>query len=46
MRNNHYANVADVAICLVISGWALAKSNVPGFLQKPEKVILQNEDTY
>jgi len=41
MRNNRYANVAIVAICLVISGWALAKSNVLGFLQEPEKVILQ-----
>jgi hypothetical protein len=42
MRNNHYVNVAIVAICLVISGWALAKSVVLGVLQKPEKVILQD----
>src|SRR5262245_29684322 len=42
MRNNHYANVVTVASCLVISGWALAKSNVLGFPQEPEKVILQD----
>jgi hypothetical protein len=42
MRNNHYANVAIVAGCLAISGWALAKSSVLGFPQKPEKVILQD----
>jgi hypothetical protein len=42
MRNNHYANVAIVAICLVVSGWALAKSSVQGHPQKPEKVILQD----
>src|SRR5262245_7831667 len=42
MRNNHYANVVTVASCLVISGWASAKSNVLGFLQEPEKVILQD----
>jgi hypothetical protein len=42
MRNNHYANVVTVASCLVINGWALAKPNVLGFLQEPEKVILQD----
>jgi hypothetical protein len=41
MRNNHYANVAIASLCLIISGWALAKSNVLGFLQDPERVILQ-----
>jgi hypothetical protein len=42
MRNNHYANVITVASCLVISGWAAVKPNVSGFLQEPEKVILQD----
>src|SRR5215510_2195245 len=42
MRNKHYANVVTVASCLVICGWALAKSDVLGFLQEPEKVILQD----
>lgn len=41
MRNNRYVNFAVVTICLVISGWALTKSIVLGFLQKPEKVIFQ-----
>jgi hypothetical protein len=40
MRNKHYINVAIVAICLVINGWALAKSVVLGVLQNPEKVII------
>ena len=40
MRNNHYVNVPIVAICLVISGWALAKSVVLGVLQNPDKVII------
>ena len=42
MRNNRHVNVAIVAVCLVSSGWAMPESNVPGFLQKPEKVILQD----
>jgi hypothetical protein len=40
MRNKHYVNVAIVAICLVISGWALAKSVVLAVLQNPDKVII------
>ncbi|HEU0177964.1 MAG TPA: hypothetical protein VFV58_27180 [Blastocatellia bacterium] len=40
MRNKHYANVAIVAICLVISGWALAASVALGVLQNPDKVII------
>ena len=40
MRNKYYVNVAIVAICLVISGWALAKSLVLGVLQNPDKVII------
>jgi len=40
MRNKYYVNFAIVAICLVISGWALAKSLVLGVLQNPDKVII------
>jgi hypothetical protein len=32
-----------VAICLVISGWALAKSVVLGVLQNPDKVIIPHK---
>ncbi len=41
MRNNQHANAIIAAICLVVSGWALAKSNFKELLQEPERAILQ-----
>lgn len=41
MRKNRYMNATVIALSLIISALALAKSNVLAFLQDPERIILQ-----